>query len=32
MSDINNSDSLRVKMFESENDFYVTGTSDDDLF
>ena len=32
MSDINNSASLSVKMFESENDFHVTGTSDNDLF
>ena len=32
MSDINNSDSSSAKMFECEDDFYVTGDNDNDLF
>ena len=32
MSDINNSDSSSAKMFESEDDFYVTGDSNNNLF
>ena len=32
MSDIINSDSLSAKMFESEDNFYVSGNSDNNLF
>ena len=32
MSDVNNSDSSSAKMFESEDDFYVTVDSDNHLF